>query len=182
MRSIAGAQPAQLSTAVVSGVNAQNAALFNKLKTHPATAADIQTSAATTAAFAVHAGVDEKIQSCAGVCRSGSTKARPGTLSHEPSSSIAKASCATVVSKTSPSRQRTHSDRCRHHPLEHRVPGTHHRRPAATWQRCRRRSPGSRLTQWVGAPQLTGDYTWHAAGRFRKGSFRPLGPFAASNE
>jgi hypothetical protein len=29
---------------------------------------------------------------------------------------------------------------------------------------------------------LTGDYTWQAAGRLRKGSFRPLRPFAASNE
>jgi glyoxylase-like metal-dependent hydrolase (beta-lactamase superfamily II) len=29
---------------------------------------------------------------------------------------------------------------------------------------------------------LTGDYTWQAAGRLRKGGFRPLRPFAASNE
>ena len=29
---------------------------------------------------------------------------------------------------------------------------------------------------------LTGDYTWLAAGRPRKGTFRPLRPFAASNE
>jgi hypothetical protein len=29
---------------------------------------------------------------------------------------------------------------------------------------------------------LTGDYTWQAAGRVRKGSFRPLRPFTASNE
>ena len=29
---------------------------------------------------------------------------------------------------------------------------------------------------------LTGDYTWQAAGRLRKGAFRPLRPFAASNE
>jgi TnpA family transposase len=29
---------------------------------------------------------------------------------------------------------------------------------------------------------LTGDYTWQAAGHFRKGSFRPLRSFAASNE
>jgi TnpA family transposase len=29
---------------------------------------------------------------------------------------------------------------------------------------------------------LTGDYTWQAAGRLRKGSFRPLRPFTASNE
>ncbi len=29
---------------------------------------------------------------------------------------------------------------------------------------------------------LTGDYTWQAAGRLRKGGFRPLWPFAASNE
>jgi hypothetical protein len=28
---------------------------------------------------------------------------------------------------------------------------------------------------------LTGDYIWQVAGRFRKGSFRPLRPFAASN-
>jgi hypothetical protein len=27
---------------------------------------------------------------------------------------------------------------------------------------------------------LTGDYTWQAAGKLRKGSFRPLRPFAAS--
>jgi hypothetical protein len=29
---------------------------------------------------------------------------------------------------------------------------------------------------------LTGDYTWQASGRIRKGSFRPLRPFVASNE
>jgi hypothetical protein len=29
---------------------------------------------------------------------------------------------------------------------------------------------------------LTGDYTWQAAGRLRRGAFRPLRPFAASNE
>jgi hypothetical protein len=29
---------------------------------------------------------------------------------------------------------------------------------------------------------LTGDYTWQATGRLRKGAFRPLRPFAASNE
>ena len=29
---------------------------------------------------------------------------------------------------------------------------------------------------------LTGDYTWQAAGRLRKGALRPLRPFAASNE
>ena len=29
---------------------------------------------------------------------------------------------------------------------------------------------------------LTGDYTWQASGRLRKGSFRPLMPFTASNE
>ena len=29
---------------------------------------------------------------------------------------------------------------------------------------------------------LTGDYTWQASGRLRKGSFRPLRPFTASNE
>ena len=29
---------------------------------------------------------------------------------------------------------------------------------------------------------LTGDSTWQAAGRLRKGSFRPLRPFATSNE
>jgi hypothetical protein len=29
---------------------------------------------------------------------------------------------------------------------------------------------------------LTGDYTWQAAGHLRKGSFRPLRPFAAFNE
>ena len=29
---------------------------------------------------------------------------------------------------------------------------------------------------------LTGDYTWKASGRLRKGSFRPLRPLAASNE
>jgi hypothetical protein len=29
---------------------------------------------------------------------------------------------------------------------------------------------------------LTGDYTWPAAGRLRKGPFRPLRPFAAANE
>jgi hypothetical protein len=29
---------------------------------------------------------------------------------------------------------------------------------------------------------LTGDYTWQASGRLWKGSFRPLRPFAASNE
>ena len=30
--------------------------------------------------------------------------------------------------------------------------------------------------------EATGDYTWQAAGRLRKGGFRPLRPFAASNE
>ncbi len=29
---------------------------------------------------------------------------------------------------------------------------------------------------------LAGDYTWQTAGRLRKGAFRPLRPFAASNE
>ena len=29
---------------------------------------------------------------------------------------------------------------------------------------------------------LTGDYTWQAAGRLRKGRFRPLRPLAALNE
>jgi hypothetical protein len=29
---------------------------------------------------------------------------------------------------------------------------------------------------------LTCDYTWQVSGRLRKGSFRPLRPFAASNE
>jgi Tn3 transposase DDE domain len=29
---------------------------------------------------------------------------------------------------------------------------------------------------------LTGDYNWQASGRLRKGSFRPLRPFTASNE
>jgi hypothetical protein len=29
---------------------------------------------------------------------------------------------------------------------------------------------------------LTGDYTWQAAGKLPKGSFRPLRPFAVSNE
>jgi hypothetical protein len=29
---------------------------------------------------------------------------------------------------------------------------------------------------------LTGDYTWLATGRLRKGAFRPLRPFAASNK
>lgn len=29
---------------------------------------------------------------------------------------------------------------------------------------------------------LTGDYTWQATGRLRKGAFRPLRPFAASTE
>jgi Tn3 transposase DDE domain len=29
---------------------------------------------------------------------------------------------------------------------------------------------------------LTGDYTWQATGRLRKGKFRPLRPFADSNE
>ena len=29
---------------------------------------------------------------------------------------------------------------------------------------------------------LTGDHTWQGAGRLRKGSFRPLRPFVASNE
>ena len=29
---------------------------------------------------------------------------------------------------------------------------------------------------------LTGDYTWQATGRLRKGAFRPLRPCAASNE
>jgi hypothetical protein len=29
---------------------------------------------------------------------------------------------------------------------------------------------------------LTGDYTWQTAGRLRKGAFRPLRSFAASNE
>ena len=29
---------------------------------------------------------------------------------------------------------------------------------------------------------LTGDYTWQATGRLRMGGFRPLRPFAASNE
>lgn len=86
---------------------------------------------------------------------------------------IAKATCATAASRTSAIGR-----------VDSMLPsssGTRYCSPERPWD-CHRRGPGSSLTHRLGAPNLTGDYTWQTTGRLRKGAFRPQRPFAASNE
>ena len=130
----------------------------------------------------IHAGVDERpgaAQACPGRTKQGrGKKCTRACRILQPAGRSARP----LLRKSALPRQRAKSDRRRHNLwntvyLERAIAALREHGIVIDDEALAHLSP----IGWEHV-NLTGDYTWQGAGRVRKGSFRPLRPFAASND